>query len=61
MAKQLVNYPTAAIRARVSVSTLMKAVTAGHLTRHIDPRDRRRTLLDSTEVATHFNRNGINE
>lgn len=55
MKQELVNYPTAAIRAKVSVSTLMKAVQAGDLTRHKDTRDKRKTLLDMREVNNHFN------
>lgn len=55
MKQELVNYPTAAIRSKVSVSTLMKAIQTGHLTRHRDPRDKRKTLLDMQEVNNHFN------
>lgn len=55
MKQELVNYPTAAIRAKVSVSTLMKAVQVGHITRHRDTRDKRKTMLDMREVNDHFN------
>lgn len=51
----LVAYEIAADHYGVSVSALRRRVAAGRLTRHVDPRDERRTLLDVGELDRMFN------
>lgn len=53
-APTLVPYSTASDWFEVSVSALRRRVADGRLTRHTDPRDERRTLLDLGELAEMF-------
>lgn len=50
-----ISYTDAAARAGVSVDTIMRRVSAGHLTRHPHPTDRRRGLIDVDQLDQLFN------